>query len=1374
VQLAAQTTMTLSTSPNPSTFGAPVTLMAMVSPSNATGRVTFYDGVTVLGTQPLSSGTTSLSTILLPAGVRKLKAYYSGDSTTGPATASATQTVNATAAVGFRAGAASGFATFSKTMVVGDFNRDGKADIVLGASAQSASPNFVTILLGNGDGTFQNPVSYATGANPVSAVLADFNGDGITDIAVACTDTQGNGILSLLAGNGDGTFQQPFNFPAPSGPMAAADFNSDGKTDLVIIGQTGSPAGYFSPMVFLGNGDGSFKAPLTGLALPIFPGVVVVDDFNGDGNPDIVIGGPRPPMIALGNGDGTFQNPVLLGGGQVFSAYSIAVGDFNGDGKPDLAMAYAHLSPQSPADALLVLLGNGDGSFQSPVSYDAPGNVIAADFNGDGITDLAAVASPNGSVSVLRGNGDGSFQLAVSYVTATFSVNAAVADFNGDGRADIADLGTNNTSSGNQLTILTGVPAGVSITATTGTAQSALTGTMFQIPLQVIVIRDGSPVNGAVVTFAAPSGGASAQLSSGTAVTNTAGLASVVATANNTGGSYVVTASYQGLTASFSLTNTTVASIQVTSGTPQSTPIGATFPIPIGVLVKDNAGNPASGAVVTFTVPSSGASASIPSPITTVSSGIASTTARANSIAGTYTATASVNTPSGPISVPFTLTNTTIGITTSGGTPQSALIGSPFPIPLQVTVRDSAGNPIVGTTVNFTAPSSGASATLSSTSKQTDASGVARITAVANNIAGTYMVTATVPLLSPSLTATFTLTNLPAGNAVNLALGKTATQSSTLANAGAANAVDGNTDGSFYNGSVTHTNPEPNAWWQVDLGSSGVISSIVIWNRTDCCSDRLNDYWIFISNTPFGANDTPATLQSRANTLAIHQTTTPSPSAMISVPAYQGQYVRIQLSGTNPLSLAEVQVMGTPGTAGFNLALGKPATQSSTLANAGASNAVDGNTDGSFYNGSVTHTNPELNAWWQVDLGTSATINSIVIWNRTDCCSDRLSNYYVFVSNVPFGASDSPTALIGRGNTFSSLQSGNPNSASTTISLGGYQGQFVRIQLINGQPLSLAEVQVFGTPGASSAANVALAKLASQSSTLAYPTAGAGSAVDGNTDGNFFDGSVTHTNLDTNAWWQVDLGASGPVDGVVIWNRTDCCFGRLNNAFVFVSDTPFSPTDTPTTLQGRAGTFSASIPNGITISSAVVTSGAFGRYVRVQLSGTNNLSLAEVQVIRQQPPQLSPSNLALGKPATQSSTLTGNPGAGASAAVDGNTNGSFYSGSITHTNADANAWWQVDLGTSASLSSIVIWNRTDCCSDRLGDYWVFVSDTPFASTDTPATLQNRAGTWSSHQTGAPNPSTTITLPAQVQGRYVRVQLSGTNYLSLAEVQVMGF
>jgi hypothetical protein len=141
-------------------------------------------------------------------------------------------------------------------------------------------------------------------------------------------------------------------------------------------------------------------------------------------------------------------------------------------------------------------------------------------------------------------------------------------------------------------------------------------------------------------------------------------------------------------------------------------------------------------------------------------------------------------------------------------------------------------------------------------------------------------------------------------------------------------------------------------------------------------------------------------------------------------------------------------------------------------------------------------------------------------------------------------------------------------------------------------------------------------------------------------------------------------------------------------------------------------------------------------------------------------------NVALGKSATQSSTAFNSP---AAHAVDGNTNGSFDAGSLSHTDLNTNAWWQVDLGSSQQIAGINLWNRTDCCGDRGTDYWVFVSATPFDTSLTPAQQAGQPGVWSSHQTGTIGRPTQV--PVGTSGRYVRVQLSGTNYLALAEVQV---
>jgi hypothetical protein len=141
-------------------------------------------------------------------------------------------------------------------------------------------------------------------------------------------------------------------------------------------------------------------------------------------------------------------------------------------------------------------------------------------------------------------------------------------------------------------------------------------------------------------------------------------------------------------------------------------------------------------------------------------------------------------------------------------------------------------------------------------------------------------------------------------------------------------------------------------------------------------------------------------------------------------------------------------------------------------------------------------------------------------------------------------------------------------------------------------------------------------------------------------------------------------------------------------------------------------------------------------------------------------------NLALGKHASQSSTgYNGQPGR----AVDGNLDGHYFHGnSVTHTNKERGAWWQVDLGHVHRIKSIRIMNRTDCCGERLSNFYVLVSDHPFTSKDLNTTLHQR-GVWSSRYPSIAGRQTDI--PVHKNGRYVRIQLSGTNYLSLAEVQV---
>ncbi|WP_375388460.1 discoidin domain-containing protein [uncultured Amnibacterium sp.] len=305
----------------------------------------------------------------------------------------------------------------------------------------------------------------------------------------------------------------------------------------------------------------------------------------------------------------------------------------------------------------------------------------------------------------------------------------------------------------------------------------------------------------------------------------------------------------------------------------------------------------------------------------------------------------------------------------------------------------------------------------------------------------------------------------------------------------------------------------------------------------------------------------------------------------------------------------------------------------------------------------------------------------------------------------------------------------------------------------------------------SGAQDYAEGRNASQSSTGATPPGPAGRAVDGNTDGVYANGSVTHTNVDPNPWWMVDLDYTITVSQIRLWNRTDCCGSRLADYWVFASSAPIDTSLTPAQQAATAGVWSTHVTTAPSPSATITPpGGTSARYVMVQLNVSANLSLAEVQVYGSSP-VTSARDLAKGTTANQSSTAYGGA---ASRAVDGNTDGVFNDGSVTHTNTDTNSWWTTDLGATRSLSSIGVWNRTDCCGSRLSDYWVFVSSSAFNTALTPAAQATQPGVWSVHLTSAPSPFTTVPLPAGQTGRYVMVQEQTANQnLSLAEVQAFG-
>jgi hypothetical protein len=217
-------------------------------------------------------------------------------------------------------------------VAVGDVNGDGRLDL---AVANRGSFGNVGVLLGNGDGTFQDAQRFSTTATyPQSVAVGDVNADGLPDLAVANGGSFGAAAVSVLLGNGDGTFQDARTFPAGIYPrsVAVADVNGDGRLDLAVANQSSN-----NVSVLLGNGDGTFQ---DAQSLPTggYPTSVAVADVNGDGRLDLAVAnGSATVSVLLGNGDGTFQDAVNYAAGGY--PWSVAFGDFDGDGWPDLATA---------------------------------------------------------------------------------------------------------------------------------------------------------------------------------------------------------------------------------------------------------------------------------------------------------------------------------------------------------------------------------------------------------------------------------------------------------------------------------------------------------------------------------------------------------------------------------------------------------------------------------------------------------------------------------------------------------------------------------------------------------------------------------------------------------------------------------------------------------------------------------------------------------------------------------------------------------------------------------------------------------------------------------------------------------------------------
>ncbi|MEP6516960.1 DUF4347 domain-containing protein [Microcoleus vaginatus] len=365
----------------------------------------------------------------------------------------------------------------------GDFNKDGNLDLAFASTGVNRN---VSIALGDGTGKFGAATNLNTSPPSDlytwSVAVADFNKDGNSDLVTANNLTNN---VSLLLGNGDGTFGAATYFGVGSSPytVAVGDFNGDGNSDLATANQTSN-----NVSILPGNGNGTFGA-VTNLSVGSTPSFVLVGDFNKDGKSDFATAnsGSSSVSIVLQNADGTFALATNFPVGN--NPNYIALGDFNGDNNPDLATS------NEGSNNVSILLGDGTGNFSAATNFGVgtqPLAIASGDFNADGKVDLATANNESGNVSVLFGSGNGSFGTATNFLVGTNPQGIVVGDFNKDGLSDLAtaNFGSQNTS------ILLNTPNTVNFGAATYSGTEGTTDTVVNIP---VTLSGGTPFSDVVV-----------------------------------------------------------------------------------------------------------------------------------------------------------------------------------------------------------------------------------------------------------------------------------------------------------------------------------------------------------------------------------------------------------------------------------------------------------------------------------------------------------------------------------------------------------------------------------------------------------------------------------------------------------------------------------------------------------------------------------------------------------------------------------------------------------------------------------------------------------------------------------------------------------
>jgi len=361
-----------------------------------------------------------------------------------------------------------------------DLTGNGKVDLIVPIT-DAFQPYEISILKNKGNGTFDAPVNYALPIGPNAVAAGDFNNDHKADIAVM--NFGGSGSISVLLNSGTGTFPTYtiYSINGYGYGIAVGDFNKDGNLDIVATDLVNNTVS-----VLLGNGTGAFPTFAT-YPTGSFPYGVTVVDFNGDGWPDLAVADQRGGTVSIllnkADGSGTFLPKVdyaAAGGG---GPMSIAVGSFRGNGIVDLAVA-----TNSSYGGIVVLLGNGDGTFQAAVPYDTLNNanaVTVGDFNNDGNLDMAVSTASAGSsfafVTIFPGNGDGAFGSGVTLTSGALPSGIVAADFNGDGGLDLATANGTAVDQGSATVLLNEPVIGLTPSSLTFAAQKVGTTSAAQV-----------------------------------------------------------------------------------------------------------------------------------------------------------------------------------------------------------------------------------------------------------------------------------------------------------------------------------------------------------------------------------------------------------------------------------------------------------------------------------------------------------------------------------------------------------------------------------------------------------------------------------------------------------------------------------------------------------------------------------------------------------------------------------------------------------------------------------------------------------------------------------------------------------------------------